>query len=316
MIESKLSRRAALAGAAAFACAPAVVRAAAPAAIQIVSSPDDDMTPVLYAQSAGLFAKAGIDVTVRRASSGAASAAAVIGGSADVGKSSILPLIAAHARGIKLVAIAPCALHRSSSPDAGILVAADSPLRSARDLDGKTVSTAALNDLNWVATQAWIDKNGGSSQTVQFVEIPNTAVLPALEQGRIAAGAVAEPFVTQGIRSGKARTLGDVLDGISNQLLESAFFVTADYAAKNRALVLRIASVIRAAAAYTNTHHEETIPLLAAFSGADPATIAQVHRTFIAPRLDPRDLQPTIDAAAKYRVIPQPFDARDLIAGP
>jgi hypothetical protein len=37
------------------------------------------------------------------------------------------------------------------------------------------------------------------------------------------------------------------------------------------------------------------------------------HRTLQGTRLDPVNLQPMIDAAARYKTIPERFDAKDLI---
>ena len=49
--------------------------------VRVLASPVDDVMPVLYAQRAGLFRQAGLDVQVDRANSGAAASAAVMGGS-------------------------------------------------------------------------------------------------------------------------------------------------------------------------------------------------------------------------------------------
>lgn len=281
--------------------------------LRIASSPNDDVTPILYAQRAGLFARAGLDVELVKATSGSAVAAAVAGGAIDIGKSSIVPLISAHARGIPFVLVAPSSLHRANSPDAGIVVAADGPIRSPRDLDGQVVSVAGLNDLTWLATRASVDKAGGDSTSVRFIEIPGSAVLSALEEGRIAAGTLSEPYITQDVETGKARLLVDMLNGIAPRLLEAAWFTTADFAASHHAAIERFAGAVARASAYCNAHQAETIDLVAAFVGVDPAQLRRTRRTYFATSLSPADLQPVIDAAARYRLIAQPFDARELI---
>jgi NitT/TauT family transport system substrate-binding protein len=293
--------------------APAGGEPSAPVTVRIASSPNDDVTPILYAMHAGLFAKAGLDVVFQKANSGSAVAAAVACGAIDIGKSSMIPLINAHVRGIAFVLVAPSSLHRSTSPDAGIVVAANGPVRRAQDLDGQVVSVAGLNDLTWLGTHAWVDKNGGDSSTIRFIEIPGSSVLSALEQGRIAAGTLSEPYITQDVRTGKARLLVDMLNGIAPRLLEAAWFTTVDYAAKNRDAVARFTSVVQQASAYCNRHPSETIGLVAAFTGIDPQTFKEIHRTYFATALLPGDIQPLIDAAAKYKLIPQAFDARELL---
>jgi hypothetical protein len=39
-----------------------------------------------------------------------------------------------------------------------------------------------------------------------------------------------------------------------------------------------------------------------------------MNRASVGLTVEPREIQPVIDAAAKYGVIEEPFDARDLIA--
>ena len=67
------------------------------------------------------------------------------------------------------------------------------------------------------------------------------------------------------------------------------------------------------AAAYANAHHGETAELLNAFTKVDVAVIRASTRESYAETLDPADLQPVIDTAARYKAIDARFDARDLI---
>jgi ABC-type nitrate/sulfonate/bicarbonate transport system substrate-binding protein len=84
--------------------------------------------------------------------------------------------------------------------------------------------------------------------------------------------------------------------------------------AKNASPARAFAQVIGAASAYCNSHQSQTVELLASFTKMDPATIAGMSRTVFATSLDPALIQPLIDTAAKYKVIDQPFDARDFFA--
>lgn len=281
--------------------------------LRIAAAPDDDVTPILYAQSAGLFRAAGMDVSLQAVSSGTAVAAAVIGGSDDIGKSNMLALVVAHARGIPLTIVAPSGLYTSSIHTAALIVPKDSPLHSARDLAGKVVSVPALNDMQALSSRAWIDKNGGDSTTVHFIEVPAIAVAVALDTGRIDAGALSNPAISQALASGKYRVLGYNTDGIGDHFMTVAWFARADYAKNNADLMRRFNEVVRQASIYANDHHAQTVDLIARFSGADPAVIAKTPRSLFATTLTPSDIQPVIDTAAKYGVIPKRFDASEMI---
>jgi NitT/TauT family transport system substrate-binding protein len=282
--------------------------------IRVAMTAADDATPLLYADKAGMFRRAGLTLEVTAMRSGTVVTQAVIGGAADIGRSSTLPLITAHAKGIPFTLIAPGGMYQASAPGAGIVVAVTSNVRSAADLNGKTVSVPGLKALSDIAFEAWIDKNGGDSTTIRYVELPDAAIVAGLTDGRIAAAALENPFFADALASGKARLLGDDVSALGSHLLQTVWFSTSDFATKNPDVIRRFAQVMRDAGNYTNTHHAETVEILAAFAKLEPETIAHMTRAAQAPFIDPRDIQPLIDAAFRYKVIEKRFDAAELIS--
>jgi NitT/TauT family transport system substrate-binding protein len=282
--------------------------------IKIGAALDDQTTPLLYAQHAGLFEKAGLHVEISRMNSGAAIAAAIAGGSLQIGKASMINLITAHARNMPFTLIAPAGVYRSDAPDGGLLVAAKSTIRSARDLAGKTIAVSSLNDLNSIATQDWIDANGGDAQSVHFVELSPVAVPAALEQGRIDGATLWNPVLTEAVSTGKARIGGNVFDAIGKRYQVAAWFANGAWVASHRELVERFAEVMHEANLYVAMHENETTGLIAQFIGVDPRTLAHMARSLPAPYLDPREIQPVIAAAAKYKAIAKTFPADEFIS--
>ncbi len=284
--------------------------------IRVISAASDDLRPLLYAQKEGLFRRAGLDVTLALASTGALTTQAVIAGEMDVGKSSLAPLVTAHARGLPLVLIAPSLMYSAKKRTSALVVAPRSPIRSPLDLQGKVIGATALGDITSLGLRAIIDGLGGDSSTLRWVELPTSAVTAAIDQGRIDAGLVAEPSLSQDIKTGKIRFLVDMLGpgGYPRPILETAYYAMREYVEKNHDVVRRFAGVLMQAAAYSNSHEAETVPLYAAFAHLDPQVAAQMHHTISATRFDPGEIQPVIDLAAKYGTIPHVFDARDFIA--
>jgi NitT/TauT family transport system substrate-binding protein len=280
--------------------------------IRMASNPVNDVVPVLYAQNAGLFRNAGLEVTMTKANSGSAVAAALAGGAIEIGKVSATTIVTAHARGVGLTIIFPDKMHVSGpQSDVALIVAPDSPIRTGRDLNGKLISVSALKDSTWLGARVWIDANGGDSSTVRFVELPFSAVPAAVEAGRVEAGVTNDPYLTQNVRSGKVRSLGDLLSGFGPRFLETAWVSMADYIAKNRDVVGRFVRVIREAQVWCNGHPSEVADLTAAFTGVDRAAVAAT-RTSFAVEADPRDMAPYVTASVKYELIPRAFDAADL----
>lgn len=300
----------------ALTAALAVPRAASAQALTHIGTtevPNDDVTPLLYAQQSGLFAKAGLDVSFQANSSGAAIAAAVAGGAYDIALASMMALISGHARNVPFVMIAPSLLYQTEDPAALLIVLNDSPFRSVHDLVGKVIGVSAIKDINWVATRAYLDQNGVDSSSVKFVEVPQTAIPAALQQHRIDAATLLNPTLQVAMATGEFRSVGKPHDGIAKHYLVAAWFTTNDYADKHPDVIARFAAVVHTATVYANTHHAQTAPLIAAFAGVDPATAREMKRVTCAEYLDPRDIQPAIDAAVKYGVIDRGFPAQELI---
>ena len=281
--------------------------------IRVGAALDDQSTPLLYAAHAGIFKKYGLNVEIDKLGSGSVVAAAVAGGSLEIGKSSTYAFVLAFAKGLPFTLIAPIAYYRDEAPDGALLVAAKSTFKSARDLSGKTLGVTTLQDFNMLATLAWIDQNGGDSTQVKFVEIPPPAIAAALEAGRIDAAPVFEPVYTGAVSSGKARVAAYPYGSIAKRYSGAVLFANTKWVADHRELVDRFNHAILEADQYVAAHENEAIPLIAEFVGIDPALLLKMHHPGRATSIDASDIQPLIDLAAKYKIIPKAFPAQQTI---
>jgi NitT/TauT family transport system substrate-binding protein len=313
----RLDRKTFVAGmtTAAFAPLPAFAQSApGPNTISVGCALDDQTTPLLYAQKAGLFTKAGLDVRIERMNSGATIAAAVVGGTLQIGKASMLNLVTAHARNIPLTLVAPAGLYNGEHPDGGLISGVNVNIRSGADLSGKIIGVASLDDLNSIATQSWIDKHGGDAKTVKFVELSPAVTQAAIEQGRVDGSTLWNPLMTQAIATGKAKFAAPVFDGIAKRYQVAAWFADTDWVAKNRGLVDKFVNVMHAANVYVAAHESETTTLIASFLGVDPAALGKMARSTPAPYLLAREIEPVIALAVLYKKIPTAYSAADMIS--
>jgi NitT/TauT family transport system substrate-binding protein len=301
-------------GSAALVTRPALAQTPGLRHLTVASPPDADAVLCLYAQEAGLFRKGGLDVTLTPSTSGSAIVSAVLGGSVDVGKSSLTALITAYSKGIPIALVAPGALYNPDTPVTGTIVRFDSPLRNPRELNGKTVSVQSLRGSLQLATMAWVDNNGGDSSTIKFLELGASAGLIALASGRVDAVTLANPYLTQAVAEKKARVLGWSSEAIAKHFLLTAYFTTKAFASANADAVAHFAQAMAASATYLNTHQAETVGLVARFTGALPEVVKSIPRETFATALEARDVQPYIDASLKYKYIPEHIDASALIA--
>jgi NitT/TauT family transport system substrate-binding protein len=293
--------------------ARSAVRAQTLTTIRLGTTIADDLTPVEYARRTGAYRRAGVDVVVMPATNGAVIAAGVLTGAYEAGKSSLVALMSAHLRGLPVTVLCPAAIYDPKAPFSELAVAADSPVKSARDLNGKLIGVPALNDLNQVAVQAWVDANGGDATSLKFVEVPNSASGPAIAEHRIDAAGMQQPWLAEAVEAGQVRILGMHMDAIGPGFYLSCWFTTSDFAARHAEATHAFLRVTLETAGFANAHHPETAVLLAEVAKIPLAVVQKMPRTTMGTSVGPAGVQPLIDVAAKYKLIPRRFPASELL---
>jgi NitT/TauT family transport system substrate-binding protein len=127
---------------------------------------------------------------------------------------------------------------RRNDPLHGILVRADSPIQSARDLEGRTLATNTLNNIDHIMQLVWIQQRGGDPRRVNIVEIPFPQHPAALAQGRVDAIGPTEPFVTMALSQG-ARLLAYHYGEVNEVTLLAYYGATDDWLSRNGDLARR-----------------------------------------------------------------------------
>ena len=290
----------------------AAVAAGAAPTVRVAIVPIDADAQFYYADDLGLFRKRHLDVQLQSIVKGSAILAAVIGGSVDVGVANPISVITAYKRGVDLTCIAPSSYYSSKAPSTVLVVNSDSPIKTARDLEGKAVGVNALKDLTQLATMAWIDKNGGDSSKVKFLELGFSGMIPALSQSRVDAAVVAEPLISTAKKTG--RVIGNPYDAVSPHFPVGCFFVMSAFAKQNPTPLQQMVDTLREAGTWANGHQRESADILARATKTDAAIIQGNTRVvYSEQRLTPGDLQPVVNLCAKYHVIAESFPASEIV---
>jgi NitT/TauT family transport system substrate-binding protein len=298
----------------------AVLTGAAPAQtlipIEVNASGLDVNGPVFFAQDLGLFKKAGLDVHIQGSSAGVEQeAAAMLAGSIDIGSANSATLAQAHLRGIDFRFLAPGAVFTESArPTEVIAVLKSSPVRTAADLNGKTISAGAIGAMLQVATIAWTDKHGGNGKSLRFVETRFSQMDAALAQHLVDAAVFTEPFGTAA--AGDTRVIGSVEDGVAPTFMIVGWFATAGWLNAHADAAARFAAAIREAAAWGNAHRTESAAIMSRYSKIPLNVVEQMGRSVYGVNLDPKLIQAPLDVAARYGFIDHTFPATDIMWAP
>lgn len=305
--------RLALCLAAAIVLATRSATAQVPIPIEVSGAPFDLNGPLFYAQDLGYFKKAGLDVHINSSEvTVEGEAAAILGGSVNIGSANTATIAQAHLHGIDFRFLAPSGLFtEAAKPTEVVVVPTASPIHTAADLSGKTVAVAGIRGMLQIATMAWADKHGGNGKSLQFIEIPFPQMDAALAQHRVDAVVLTEPYATAA--SADTRVVGSVEDGVAPAFMTLGWFATGAWLKANPDAALRFASAIREAAIWGNAHHKESAAILSKYSKMPEAVVDAMGRSVYGIDLDPKMIQPPLDVAARYGFLDHPVAAADIM---
>lgn len=307
------ARATALLFASAAATAAGRIAAQAPAVLQVGCGSREADAEVYFADGNAFFRKVGLSVDIQQFAAGNLMAAAIASGHLDIADSNLLTIAGAHLRGLPFVYIAPGSVV-AETPGATIrpamiVVAPNSPIRAAKDLNGKVVSGISIGSVDQVEMLSWIDANGGDYASVKFVEVPVPEMPAALAQGRIDATVLNDPDLTAALNAKSVRPIGDATQGINPKpYVGNGWFANVDWIGKNADAVRRFQAAMSDAADWANANPDKAAVILARVTKIQEP---RIHVQF-ARRLDPAAMRPLLDAAYKYKIFPRPVNAADI----
>jgi NitT/TauT family transport system substrate-binding protein len=288
---------------------------AAPVLLRIATPGGDGNAMAWYAQDTGIFHKYGLDSQIEaiRRGSGAAIAAAVTGGSADIGEGDIVSVAAAREHGIFLAMLAPSFLYRSAEPIAALIVAKTSPFKTAKDLDGNVIAVPSLEGPAKLATQKWLQLHGADISTIKFVELSPANMAASVAQGTVSAASLNEPYLAPALD--RDRELGYPYDAFGKTVQVSIWFARDDWVKTHADVAQRFTRAMRETAAWANDPKNRPLSaaILQKYDNFPSDQIGHMRRAAYGERFDPAVMQPLLDAAFQQRSLPNPIDAKDLI---
>lgn len=293
-------------------CAPSFpVRSADLIKVRVATLAADTGADVFFARDQGFFRDAGLDVDVDSQTTGPGIISALNAGTYDFGAANPISIVQAREHGLPIVIVAPGAMHVKGVFDAGMMVRANSTMRTAKDLEGKTVAVVTVGGIAAVALQAWIARHGGDVKAVKLVEVPFAGMAPGLEQGRFDAAVMTEPFMTAA--KPLIKRFVDPYEVIANRFLFDGWVANEQWLAKNPDVAKRFISALRAAHAWANSHHAQTAVMLAKDTKIDAQLASTMVRSQFGDTLSASQVQPVIDLMAKAGQLDKSVPASELL---
>ncbi|MFI6347141.1 ABC transporter substrate-binding protein [Streptomyces sp. NPDC050560] len=234
-------------------------------------------TAVIVGAKHGFFQQNGIDLTLAHAGTGAGAITQVINGQQQVALGGISPVIIAAASKIPVTIVSGSVADRPSDDGAQYqtMVAGKSPVRSFRDLEGRTVAVNSLKCCWEFWIREAIRKDGGDPAKVKLVQLAFPDQVTALKQGKVDAISTAQPYATS-LRQSGYRDIGDspavAFDDPSAD--NTVFFMSRTFIKDHPGIVERWRKAVQQSSEYANAHPEETRAAAVEQTGADPKLVS------------------------------------------
>jgi NitT/TauT family transport system substrate-binding protein len=284
-------------------------------ALRVATLISDTAGEPLYGQDSGIFARAGFRVELTLLTNYGAVQSAIVSHAVDVGVLDLMGFAVTVSHNIPLSIIAAGAQYNTKAPTLLMCVAKTSAVHRPADLAGKTISVGTLRGSADITTRAWLAQQNVDTTNVRIIELPFSEMGAALDRGTVDAATIAEPSLAAALKAG-ARPFAKIYDAVAPQFVQNVWATSADYAQQNPVVLKRFVASVYDVARWANAHQTESAAILTKYSKLDETTVREMTRTEFATSLDPQKLQPVIDTAAKYGVIPKAVSASTLIALP
>ncbi|MFD8126753.1 ABC transporter substrate-binding protein [Streptomyces mirabilis] len=236
-----------------------------------------DVAPLYLGQQKGFYGKRGLKLSMTTAQGGAAIVPGVVSGQFQFGFSNMTSLMIAQNQNVPVKAVVNgVASTGVAGKDFGaITVKKGSPIKSAKELEGKKVAVNTLKNINETAVRESVRKAGGDPSKVKFVELAFDQMPAALDSGRIDAAMVVEPALAT-VKSLGATEIASSLVDVAKGLTVAMYFTSTQYEQKNPDVVRKFQEATAESLAYADAHPDEVRQAVTTYTKIPAATLAQV----------------------------------------
>lgn len=181
-----------------------------------------DSSWVEFGEAAGFFKEAGLEVEVFYTEGGAQTVATVVSGSVDIAMSNgILGAIGTYAKGGDATPYRIISAEMTGANELFWWVKADSPIKSLKDADGKTIAFSSPGSSSNLILLTLLRQTGSKAKPTPTGGVPST--FTQTMTGQIDIGWSVVPFALRDVQDGKIRIVARASDAteLKNQTIRA-----------------------------------------------------------------------------------------------
>lgn len=273
-----------------------------------------DTAPIYLGKEKGFFAEEGLELDIQGTTGGAAAVPGVTSGSFDFAFGNLISVMVAKDKGLdlKFVANGASTTGEEGKDFGGVVVPAGSPIKSAKDLAGKTVSVNNLSNIGDITIKSVIEKDGGDPSTVKFVEMAFPDAPAALANKQVDAAWILDPFLSKAVSEGGTVISWNYVE-MSPELDIAGYFTKAETIKDKPELVDKFTKAMNKSLEYAQDNPEEVRKIVGTYTKIDEASRAAITLPRFRTEFD-KDAFKTLGAAAtKYGTLSKEPNAEELL---
>ncbi|MEO6085608.1 MAG: ABC transporter substrate-binding protein [Umezawaea sp.] len=277
-----------------------------------------DVASVHVAIKKGYFKEEGLDVDLKVIQGGAAAIPGLINGDLDMTFGNWVSFLAAQSKdaakavdGLKLVSDG-----YQAKPDMFLIVAGkDSPLKSPKDLAGKTIAINTFKNIAELTAKATLEANNVDPNSVTFKEFAFPDMQAAIEAKTVDAAFMVEPFITRAQRAIGSVTVLDAASGPTDNIPIAGYATSGKFAKENPNTVAAFQRAM--AKGQKDASDRATVePLLQEYAKVDKETASLVHFGEFPTTLDATRLQRVATLMKTYGLLEKEMDVKPMLIAP
>jgi NitT/TauT family transport system substrate-binding protein len=313
-----ISRRTALAGVLVAAALPSRLLAQSLEKVRVSIIPVYDVAPLYAAIVKGYFRDVGLEVDTAPTAGGAAGIPGLIGGSVDIAYGNVVSALLAVQQGLDLKVIAAGTKNTGFATDkTQMMVAADSGIKSAKDLEGKSLAVNTRNNVIWLYARAWIKKSGANPDLVTFREVPFPQMEDAVRQHRVDAAFMIPPFSITAAAKPGLLGIGQPYSEVQIGADIGQYLTTGKTLAQKPETIRKFTAGLRKGVEWFNENKlgDEALGIVSGYTKMDVSLLKRVGDMGTAPlRSEIAQIQQTMDLMIDSKLLNQPIDLSAVVA--
>lgn len=281
--------------------------------IRVGVMPVIDCSGTQIAMEKDLFKAEGLTIKPETVQSGAVAIPQLAAGQLDISFGNWVSFVKAQQAGLADLKFIGDGYVSTPNSNFGLIADPNSGIKTVKDLEDKPIAVNAKGNINELLIRAVFQANDVKFNPDKLVEMAFPDMAPALQQGKVAAAAVIDPFFVNAQKTIGAKLVADLSGpGPTENFPVSGYAASAKFAKENPKALAAFQRVLLKGQQLSSDRKnvEEALPK---FAKIPPETAAIVRYGTFPTTIDKKRIQRVADLLYSYQLMPGKLNVSPLV---